>query len=89
MPHTTPNATKRVLVTGAAKGIGAAIVKACQEAGYEVVAGVDEIRLVFRGKPLASWQIDHSQSGFQPLPPMEIDPPTLSMNFLPNPVEPR
>ena len=43
MPHTTPNATKRVLVTGAAKGIGAAIATACRDAGYQVVAtDVDE-----------------------------------------------
>jgi short-subunit dehydrogenase len=45
MTHTT--ATKRVLITGAAKGIGAALVAACQEAGYEVVAtDVDQPGLV-------------------------------------------
>lgn len=45
MTHTT--ATKRVLITGAAKGIGAALAAACQEAGYEVVAtDVDQPGLV-------------------------------------------
>ncbi|MGB5311702.1 MAG: SDR family NAD(P)-dependent oxidoreductase [Polyangiales bacterium] len=38
---------KRVLVTGAAKGIGAAIVRLCAAAGYRVVAvDVDEERLL-------------------------------------------
>lgn len=38
----------------------------------------NEVRLVFRGKPLAQWEIGHAQSGFQPLPPVEIDLPSGS-----------
>jgi hypothetical protein len=38
----------------------------------------NEVRLMFRGKPLAQWEIDHSQSGFQPLPPVEIELPSGS-----------
>ena len=46
MTETPSGARERVFVTGAAKGIGAAIVSACVEAGYQVTAtDVDEAGL--------------------------------------------
>lgn len=38
----------------------------------------NEVRLVFRGKPLAHWTIGQSQSGFEPLPRVELELPSGS-----------
>lgn len=35
----------------------------------------NEIQIVFRGRSLARWEVDHSHSGFEPLPPVEIELP--------------
>lgn len=35
----------------------------------------NEVHIVFRGKSLARWEVDHSHSGFEPLPPVEIELP--------------
>ncbi len=35
----------------------------------------NEVHIMFRGKSLARWEVDHSHSGFEPLPPVEIELP--------------
>ena len=56
---------KRALVTGASRGIGAAIAKALVEAGAEVFAGYRERNDVPAGQP---WHCDHASPALPPDP---------------------